>query len=219
MTRTHGRARAMTAPRRRRDARERIERTAYELFSRNGIRAVGVDTVCAHAGVAKMTLYRYYASKDDLAVAFLRRREEVWTRSWLMREVTRRAGDPVERLLAVFAIYDQWFRRANFEGCSFMSALLEKNPHGHPVRAAAVRHIQTVREFLAGLAKEAGIRDARRFATQWLLLMQGSVVTAHAGDRSAAQHARELGLLLLSQATAQRAGVRRRERQGASNDS
>src|SRR5205807_7684370 len=71
-------------------ARERIDRTAYQLFSRHGIRAVGIDAVVAHAGVAKMTLYRHYPSKDDLALAFLRRREELWTRSWLQREAKRR---------------------------------------------------------------------------------------------------------------------------------
>src|SRR6266536_5055169 len=83
-------------------ARERIDQTAYELFSRHGIHAVGVDTISARSGVAKMTLYRHYPSKDDLALAFLRRREELWTRCWLQREVERRARTPGERLLAVF---------------------------------------------------------------------------------------------------------------------
>ena len=64
-------------------ARERIDHAAYELFSRHSIRTIGVDTVAAHAGVAKMTLYKHYPSKDELALAFLRRREELWTRSWL----------------------------------------------------------------------------------------------------------------------------------------
>ncbi len=100
-------------------ARERIDRTAYELFSRHGIRAVGVDTISARSGVAKMTLYRHYPSKDDLALTFLRRREELWTRGWLQREVERRAQKPGERLLAVFDVFDKWFRRSDFEGCSF----------------------------------------------------------------------------------------------------
>src|SRR5258706_378731 len=69
-------------------ARERIDQTVYELFSRHGIRAVGVDTISARSGVAKMTLYRHYPSKDDLALAFLRRREEVWTR-FLLQPGTR----------------------------------------------------------------------------------------------------------------------------------
>ena len=63
--------------------RERISRAAYELFSREGVRAVGVDAVIARAGTAKMTLYRNFSSKDDLIIEFLRRREELWTRDWL----------------------------------------------------------------------------------------------------------------------------------------
>src|SRR5258707_1167511 len=87
-------------------ARERIDRTAYELFSRYGVRAVGVDTISARSGVAKMTLYRHYPSKKDLALAFLRRREELWTRSWLQQEVERLAHTPAARLLAVFDVFD-----------------------------------------------------------------------------------------------------------------
>src|SRR5258708_37532968 len=115
-------------------ARDRIERTAYELFSRHGIRGVGVDTISARSGVAKMTLYKHYPSKDELALAFLRRREELWTRSWLQQGVERRASKPAERLLAVFDVFEKWFRRSDFEGCSFIKVLLEHDDRGHPVR-------------------------------------------------------------------------------------
>ena len=64
-------------------ARERILASAYELFSERGIRAVGVDEVIAHAGVAKATLYRHFRSKDELSLAFLEHREQRWTRGWV----------------------------------------------------------------------------------------------------------------------------------------
>src|SRR6267142_4820425 len=137
------------------NARERIEHTAYELFSRHGVRAVGVDTISARAGVAKMTLYKNYPSKDDLALAFLGRREELWTRAWLQREVERRARTPAERLLAVFDVFEKWFRRRDFEGCSFIKVLLEHDDRGHPVRKAAEAHIETIRAFLRRLAANA----------------------------------------------------------------
>src|SRR5882724_12146343 len=111
-------------------ARERIDRTAYELFSRHGIRAVGVDTISARSGVAKMTLYKHYPSKDTLALAFLRRREELWTRSWLQQEVARRARAPAGQLLAVFDAFDEWFRRPGYEGCPFIKAQLEHSDQG-----------------------------------------------------------------------------------------
>ena len=183
--------------------RERIDRTTYELFSRHGIHAVGVDTISARSGVAKMTLYRYYPSKAELALAFLRRREELWTRGWLQREVERRAQKPGERLLAVFDVFDKWFRRSDFEGCSFVKVLLEHDDRGHPVRKAAEAHIETVRAFLRQLAAGAGVRDADAFARQLQMVMMGSIVAAYAGDRDAARRAKEMGLLLLA-----RAGIR-----------
>ncbi len=195
--------RAGKLPSRLASARERIDQTAYELFSRYGVRAVGVDTISARSGVAKMTLYRHYPSKDDLALAFLRRREELWTRGWLQREVERRARTPAKRLLAVFDVFDKWFRRSDFEGCSFAKVLLEHGDRGHPVRNAAEAHIETIRAFLRRLAGDAGARDADGFARQWQIVMMGSIVAAYAGDRDAARRAKELGSLLLA-----RAGIR-----------
>ena len=68
-------------------ARDRIVDTAYDLFSRHGIRAVGVDRIVAESGVAKMSLYRHFPSKDDLVLAFLQERERRWTNEWLRAEV------------------------------------------------------------------------------------------------------------------------------------
>ena len=178
--------------------RERIDQAAYELFSRHGIRAVGIDTVVARSGVAKMTLYRHYPSKDQLALAFLRRREELWTRAWLQQEVGRRARKPAEQLLAAFDVFDIWFRRPDFEGCSFVKVLLEHSDRGHPVRKAAEAHLATIRAFLRQLAKDAGVRDAGAFARQWQIVMMGSIVAAYAGDQDAARRGKEMGLLLLA---------------------
>jgi len=180
------------------NARERIDRTAYELFSRRGIRAVGVDKVIARSGVAKMTLYRHYPSKNKLALAFLRRREELWTRAWLQEEVERRGGTPGERLLAIFDVFDKWFRRADFEGCSFINVLLEIDDRSDPVRVATVRHLETIRDFLRQLAGEAGVSDPDAFARQWHILMKGSIVSAGEGDREAARRAKAMGALLLA---------------------
>jgi AcrR family transcriptional regulator len=180
-------SKTVTAPRAA-SARERIDQSAYELFSRRGVRGVGVDEVVARSGVAKMTLYRHYPSKDQLALAFMRRREELWTRAWLQAEVERRTADAAERLLAIFDVFDKWFRRADFEGCSFINILLETDGKAHPVRVASVHH----------LAEQAGVRDADGFARQWHILMKGSIVAAGEGDKNAALRAREIGRLLLA---------------------
>ena len=106
------------------DARQRILDAAYDLFSRHGIRGVGVDAIIERSGVARMTLYRHFGSKDALVLAFLERREERWTKEWLQSEVERRASDPAQRLLVIFDVFDEWFQRGDFEGCSFINVLL-----------------------------------------------------------------------------------------------
>jgi AcrR family transcriptional regulator len=178
--------------------RERVLATAYELFSRHGTRAVGVDRIIAESGVAKMTLYRNFASKDELILAFLARREEQWTRAWLQAEVEQRASTPAGRLLAIFDTFGEWFALEGFEGCSFINVMLEVTEAEHPVREACVHHLAEIRAFLIGLAEAAGIEDPDAVARQWHILMKGSIVAAAEGDLQAAARARELGELLLA---------------------
>lgn len=177
--------------------RERVMRAAYGLFSRDGIRSVGVDTVIAEAGVAKMTLYRNFPSKEDLVLAFLRRREELWTHGWVQREIMQRADTPAGRLLAVFDLFDEWFHRPDFEGCAFVTILLEVSDQDSAVRKACIRHLANIREILIGLATECGIEDPDAFSRQWHILMKGSIVAASEGDALAAKRAQEMGVLLL----------------------
>ena len=181
------------------DARGRIIDAAYDLFSRRGIRAVGIDTIVAESGVAKMTLYRNFASKDELVLEFLRVREQRWTRDWLQAEVERRATAPDERLLAIFDVFHDWFQLDAFEGCSFVNVLLELTDLESPVRQASVEHLATIRSFVAELATEAGVADPDDFSRQWHILMKGSIVSAGEGDRDAARRARRLGELALAQ--------------------
>jgi len=177
--------------------RERVSRAAYELFSREGVRAVGVDAVIARAGTAKMTLYRNFPSKDDLILEFLRRREQIWTREWLEAESLRRGGTPRDQLLAIFDVFGEWFSRPDFEGCSFLTTMIEINDSEHPVHKAAVEHLANIRGYIERLAAEAGIRDVGSFARKWHILMKGSIMAAHEGDKAAAACAREMGELLL----------------------
>ncbi|TMG32926.1 MAG: helix-turn-helix transcriptional regulator, partial [Chloroflexi bacterium] len=171
---------------------------AYELFSRQGIRAVGVDAIIARAGVAKMSFYRHFRSKEDLVLAFLQKREQLWTHEWLEAEIKRRAATPRERLLAIFGVFDDWFQREDFEGCSFINVLLEMTEPASPVRQATTFHLANIRVLLEALAEGAGVAEPNDFARKWHILMKGSIVAAGEGDRLAARRAREVGRLLLA---------------------
>ena len=180
-------------------ARQRILDSAYELFSRRGIRAVGIDEVITNASVAKATLYRHFDSKDALVLAFLQQREQLWTRNWVEAEARRRGDTPEERLLAIFDLFDEWFHREDFEGCSFINVLLEMNDPESVVGKASAEHLTNIRSIICTLAEEAGLRDPDQFAHSWHILMKGSIVAAGEGDREAARRAQAMGRLLIEQ--------------------
>ena len=186
-------------------ARERLVTAAYELFSTRGVQATGIDAIIERSGVARQTMYRHFASKQDLVLAFLERREELWTRDWLQAEVERRASDPEQRLLAIFDVFDEWFRRPDFEGCSFINVLLEHPNAASPLNRAGVSYLAGIRHFLEDLAGRAGVQDADGFARQWHILMKGSIVAAGEGDRDAARRAQGIARLVLA-AALRRAG-------------
>jgi AcrR family transcriptional regulator len=186
-----------------RGARERILHTAYELFCRHGIGAIGIDRIIAEAGVAKMTLYRHFRSKEELVLAVLDLREELWTRRWLGQVIEQRGQTADERLLVIFDAFDEWFRREDYEGCLFTNALLEAHDPTSVVGSAASEKRENIRLILRDLAEQAGVRDPDEFAYQWQMLMIGSIVIAMQGGKEAARHAREAGSRLLE-----------RERQG-----
>ena len=180
-------------------ARDRILSSAYELFSHHGIRAVGVDEVIKQAQVAKATLYRHFASKDDLVLAFLQQREQLWTKEWVEAEARRRADTPEEQLLAIFDLFDEWFNREDFEGCSFINVLLEMNDRKTTLGGASAVHLANIRSIIRQLATEAGLHDPEQFAHSWHILMKGSIVAAGEGDRDAARRAQAMGRLLIAQ--------------------
>ena len=180
-------------------ARERILRTAYELFSRRGIRAVGTDEVIHRAGVAKATLYRHFATKNDLVLAVLERREQLWTHGLIEAQSEVRGNTPEEQLLAIFDVMHDWFQsRDGYEGCSFINVLLELGAD-HPAGQASIAHIDNVRDIVRQRAVAAGLHDVEDFAWSWHILMKGAIILAAVGDPNAAHRAQKMARALIEQ--------------------
>jgi AcrR family transcriptional regulator len=184
-------------PASRESARERLLAASYDLFSRRGIRDVSIDEVLERSGVAKATLYRHFPSKDDLVLAFLERRERLWTHGTVEAGAISRSTDPVGRLLAIFDVFDEWFQREDFEACSFINVLLELGPL-HPAGKASVGYLANIRSVVANFAAEARLRDPDEFSKSWHILMKGSIVQAVEGDTDAAKRAQAMARLLIT---------------------
>jgi AcrR family transcriptional regulator len=182
-------------------ARDRILNAAYELFCREGVQAIGIDRVIAEAGVAKMTLYRHFPSKQDLVIAVIGLREQRWTFDWLLHEVKQRAQTPEAQLLAFFDVFDEWFRSDDYEACLFINTMFESHDRNSPIGKASVDALANERSIMRRLAEEAGVADPDAFAHTWQILLAGSIVQAAQGVTDAARLARGVASLVLEQET------------------
>jgi AcrR family transcriptional regulator len=160
----------------RRPARDRILDTASELFYRDGYHAVGIDTIVERSGVAKMTLYRHFPSKDVLIAAYLdRANTEFW--EWLDAEIAR-VDDPRAKLQTAFDATARLATSPQCLGCTFQAAASEFPELEHPGHGVALAHKRRVLDRLAELARDADLADPDRLAAQLLLLMDGAWVAA-----------------------------------------
>ncbi len=156
-----------------RRAADRIHESALELFYREGIRAVGVEEVVSHAGVTKPSLYRAFASKDDLAVACLLQHEEVvWRRFERVRAA--HSDDALAQLRAYFAEIGQRVREDGFRGCPLSNAAVEFPRAGHPARLVVEAHKTAYLARLTDLAEAAGAKKPAELAGGLLLLIEGA---------------------------------------------
>lgn len=189
---------AKKGERARMSAADRILHTASEMFYRKGIRAVGVDSIAAEAGVTKKTLYEKYGSKDELVAAYLRARDERWRNS-LEESVERRGGSATERLLSTFDLLGEWMKRENYRGCGFVNAAAEFPDANHPARVVVLEQKRWMRGYLAELATEAGAEDPEDLAERLLILHEGATVASSLGVAvDAAQKAKETAVALVA---------------------
>ena len=170
---------------------EKILAVAYDLFSRRGVRDVGVNELIEKSGVAKATFYRHFPSKDSLVLAFLEQRDKEWTIKAIVSEARRRGSTPEEQLLAIFDVFGDWFLREDFEACSFINVLLEMGP-AHPLGQASIDYLAKIRGHVQVLAEEAGLVRPEEFARSWHILMKGSIISATEGDMKANKRAQQM---------------------------
>jgi AcrR family transcriptional regulator len=182
------------------DVRQRILETADHLFYSEGIRAVGIDRIIAEAGVAKMSLYKHFPSKDDLILAVLQHREceSLAGFDTAMEKHRKKIKDP---LAVFFAALKDWFEEPSFRGCAFINASVELADPEHPGFAFARGQKERFAEFLKGLVEQAVGKSGAELAPAVSLLVEGAIVTAvMQGKPDAADTARDAALKLVNAA-------------------
>ncbi|MCU0535659.1 MAG: TetR/AcrR family transcriptional regulator [Hydrococcus sp. Prado102] len=158
-------------------ARQQILETASKLFYEKGIPYVGINEVIAESGVAKRTLYRWFASKDTLIEEVMKYRAQQWIQ-WFETAVTERGNNPKERLLATFDVLREWYASPGFRGCPFINAVLEIADASHKAHHVSIDLRESIRQIIIRLATEAGVKNPDAFSKQYLLLIGGASLMA-----------------------------------------
>ena len=174
--------------------RSRILDAANDLFYSQGIRATSADRIIEQVGITKVTFYRHFRSKGELAVAYIERQsaaELAWIAS------TTQVGDPEASLRAIAAGIGAASCSPSFRGCAFINAAAEFPEADDPVRIAVDAHRAALRQHFAGLAAEAGADDPATVADQWMILRDGAMVNGYLGDGAGLARSLEDGLLAI----------------------
>jgi AcrR family transcriptional regulator len=157
-------------------ARERILATASELFYREGIRSIGVDTIVERSGVSKTSLYRLFESKDALITAFAAEQDRLfWV--WWDRVEAQHADDPRALLDALLSGIAKRIRHPAYRGCPFLNLATEFPDDDHPGRVVARGNKEEMRARLAAILGKLGVGDPDRTASQIALIINGAYVT------------------------------------------
>ena len=157
-------------------ARERILLAAHDLFYREGIRATGIDRVIAASGVAKLTFYRHYPSKNELVMAFLDHRHSRWM-AWF-EDALARHGGAVPALVPALA---EWLGSNDFRGCAFINSVGELGESIPAVNEITRRHKADMARAIARLLPKAPALAAarrRRLATDLATAVDGAIIRA-----------------------------------------
>lgn len=158
-------------------ARERILRTAHDLFYADGLRATGIDRVIADAGVTKVTFYRHFPSKNDLILAYLTLRHERWM-GWFT-EALARHGETSKGAHALIPVMKEWFggkALGDFRGCAFLNGVTEMGPVMPAVVEATRQHKQQMTEAIEALLPPSGRR--KKTAEALSTAVDGAIVHA-----------------------------------------
>src|SRR6516165_12321998 len=133
---------------------------AQRMFCTRGFHAVSVDAILEEAGVARMTLYKNFGSKEDLIVATLRREDKLF-RQWLASFVEARSTRPADRIESLFEGLHERFSSEGYYGCAFIRASVEFPDPTHPVHQVAREHKEMIRSYIRDFYPRA-MRKLRR---------------------------------------------------------
>lgn len=157
--------------------KEIIYDTATALFAQHGFHAIGIDRIISESNVAKMTLYKYFPSKEHLIESILIRRDEQ-LRSSIIQTMDE-ATTPLEKIKSIFLWYEKWFEQPNFYGCMFIKASEEFSQDTPKIRKISQDHKQWLTDVVQDLLISMGVKSPASLANFIMVTLDGLTVNAN----------------------------------------
>ena len=157
--------------------RARILETAANLFYLHGIANVGINEVIEKSGVARMSLYHHFSSKDDLILAVLDHISA--QRIQAIEDTLSGCRTPESQLLSLFLILKETVNEETFRGCAFINAAIERAKPEDPIHKRVTKHKKMIQETFLKLAKEAGADNPDILSRQLMILWDGAITQSY----------------------------------------
>lgn len=157
------------------DMRGKILGTATKLFESRGIHASGMDTIIAEAGIAKATLYKYFPTKDQLVMAFLRDRADDFY-EWLRESLTSKKLTPEKKLLTLCDLLGERIMHGTQKGLPFHLVSVEFPDPNHPIHKYSAGLAKELQDYFTQLAKESGVKDPESLSQQITMIFEGAAL-------------------------------------------
>jgi AcrR family transcriptional regulator len=154
--------------------KDKILEVSTDLFQTRGINSTGVDTIVAVAGTTKMTLYKYFRTKEDLILEVLKKSQSDF-QSWLDEKLDSNSKKPADKIQQLFDYIEEWVTSPGFMGMGFIKASAEFPNEENPIHKLSSQQSREFRLYIGRLAAEANIKDADGLALQLSLLFEGAV--------------------------------------------
>ena len=154
--------------------REKILTTATNLFQTQGINSTGVDNIVAVAGTTKMTLYKYFRTKEALILEVLQTSQQTFE-NWLNEKLNSNSKKPADKIQQLFDYIEEWVSSPEFIGVGFIKASAEFPNEENPIHQLSSKQSREFRQLIGKLANEANIKDTDGLALQLSLLFEGAV--------------------------------------------
>jgi len=157
--------------------KRKLLQTACRLFCKEGIHATGIARIIEESGVSRRTLYLHFGSKENLLKAVFEAEASIWFR-WFDWDLPQMQCSPVERILALFDLMQNWFKSKDFYGCVFINAVAEHDKGNSWIQEIANRHREKINARLQAMVAQSGVRDPELVTEKLSLLIDGTIVTA-----------------------------------------